>query len=285
VTGVPPATWITADGATPERYVLVLHGILGTRANWRGLARRAVARVPAWGAVLADLREHGEALGRPPPHTVARAADDLRDLDDAVPAGARILGALGHSFGGKVAAAWARQEIAAGRPVERLILVDSTPGPRPDGAGSEMVLRVVRALEGIGPRFRDPAAFVEALATAGQAPLASWLAMNLVREDDGTVRFGPDLDAIRALIDDYFRDDLWPFLESLPDGLGITFVAGAESSVFRGDERARAEALARRAPDRVAVHVVPDAGHWVHTEAPEEMVRHWQNALDPPAAG
>jgi dienelactone hydrolase len=26
----------------PEKYMLFLHGILGTRANWRGVARRVV---------------------------------------------------------------------------------------------------------------------------------------------------------------------------------------------------------------------------------------------------
>jgi len=268
-------------GAAPvTRYQLVLHGILGTRANWRGLARRAMARAPGWGAVLADLREHGDSRGRPPPHTVPAAAGDLLALEAAPPPGAALVGALGHSFGGKVALAWAQAAAEAGRRVGPVILVDSPPGPRPGGEGSEMVLRVVRALEGIGPRFPDRAAFTEALAQAGQGALAPWLAMNLAPDPAGGVRFGPDLDVVRALLDDYFQRDLWPFLEAMPDAMQVTFVVGQDSTVFRGDELDRARSLAGAQPDRVALHEVPKAGHWVHTDQPETMVDVWVRALN-----
>lgn len=53
---------VTSRSADPDRYMLFLHGILGTRANWRGIARRFVDARPGWGAVLVDLREHGESL-------------------------------------------------------------------------------------------------------------------------------------------------------------------------------------------------------------------------------
>ena len=93
-----------------ERTMLFLHGILGTRANWRGIARRFVEGRPGWGAVIVDLREHGDSLGEPAPHTLAAAANDVCELEQhlELPVG----GALGHSFGGKVVLEWLRSRDA-----------------------------------------------------------------------------------------------------------------------------------------------------------------------------
>lgn len=97
--------------------------------------------------------------------------------------------------------------------------------------------------------------------------IAQWLAMNLDRGEHG-VRFGLDLVAIRALLDDYFSRDLWSVLEQLRSH--ILVINGVRSNVY--DEHDR-EHLARVVSDRVAVRVVPDAGHWVHAEAPDELLR------------
>src|SRR5690606_41911913 len=43
------------------RWMLFLHGILGRRSNWRSFSRRWVAARPGWGAVLVDLRGHGDS--------------------------------------------------------------------------------------------------------------------------------------------------------------------------------------------------------------------------------
>ena len=48
---------VTAPGQTPDRWMLFLHGILGSGANWRTVARKIVAARPQWGAVLVDLIE------------------------------------------------------------------------------------------------------------------------------------------------------------------------------------------------------------------------------------
>src|SRR5690606_11379756 len=90
-----------APDAQPERYIVFLHGILGQGNNWRGIARQLVKARPAWGALLVDLRAHGDSRQLPPPDSLAAAADDVARLARTLPVSA----VLGHSFGGKVAVA------------------------------------------------------------------------------------------------------------------------------------------------------------------------------------
>src|SRR5436305_214981 len=74
-------------GSAPARWMLFLHGILGSGANWRTFAKQIVAERPSWGAVLVDLRLHGESQqGFGPPHTIAAAARDVAELIAALEA-------------------------------------------------------------------------------------------------------------------------------------------------------------------------------------------------------
>ncbi len=262
---------VSARGAEPERLVLVLHGILGSQSNWRSLARKLVAERPEWGACLVDLRMHGGSQGLSPPHTLATAASDLVALEEALPL--PVAGVLGHSFGGKVALAYARR-----RTLASLVTVDSMPGPRPNGRGSEGTLAVVAMLRELPKRWASREAFVDAVMARGHdRGLARWLAMNVDAEGDGYV-LRLDLDAIGALLDDYFAVDLWQALEEPAEGCRVSIVVGGASNVFeaRDIERARAIAAARA---ETTVLVISGAGHWVHVDAPEALLSAWSQAL------
>ena len=261
-------TVVTGD-APPRKLALFLHGILGSGANWRSLARRFVRDRPDWGAVLVDLRVHGESLDvSEPPDDLAACADDLDALGEAVEAehGVPVRGVLGHSFGGKVALLWASRHMDA---LEELWLIDSTPSPRPEAAGSETTLRVLDRLKSVATDvFASRNAFIEAMTGDGiTRPIAGWLAMNLVRDGDG-FRFGPSLSRIQALLDDYFVQDLWSVLEA-PTGPRVHVVLGGKSAVFGADDIARVERLATG--ERVSLDVIDDAGHWVHVDAPDAL--------------
>src|SRR5689334_4335188 len=90
---------VRSDKAVPERWMLFLHGALGSGSNWRSFARRLVEDLPQWGAVLVDLRMHGASQDLKPPHTLRAAAADLALLETALDRPVR--GVLGHSLGGK----------------------------------------------------------------------------------------------------------------------------------------------------------------------------------------
>ncbi len=256
------------ENASPARWALFLHGILGSGANWRTIARRFVQAKPDWGAVLVDLREHGGSTGRGGPNTVEACARDLVDLEPHVPG--PIRGVLGHSFGGKVALDFARTN-AERLGLETLWLVDSNPGVRLGARGSESTVAVVDMLRAMPEWFETRQAFIDAVQARGHGlAIAQWLAMNLDRGEHG-VRFGLDLEAIRALLDDYFARDLWSVLEAPPGAMRVVVINGGRSQVWSDDDRRRIVEIAGRT-DRVAVHEIPSAGHWVHAEAPEELL-------------
>lgn len=260
-------TLMTAPSAQPTRAMLFLHGILGTRANWRGIARRFVEARPSWAAVLVDLREHGDSLGLQPPHTLAVAAGDVAHLEGSLDL--PVQGALGHSFGGKVVLQWLHMR--QGQPTEAWV-VDASPSGHGLGRGATEVGAVLGTLEALPREWPTRAAFVSAVTDAGRSePLARWLAMNLRRTETGARAFGPRLDVVRALLEDYADTDLWPVVEAPPSGCTLDFVVGGRSAVFSRDDRERLDGIVAHDPS-VSVHVIEDAGHWVHVDAPESLL-------------
>lgn len=259
---------LSGPSREPRAYMLFLHGILGTRANWRGVARSFVKDRPDWGAVLVDLREHGDSLGMEGSPTLRQVAADVRELESSL--GLPIGGALGHSFGGKVTLEWLRAR--ADDPTEAWV-IDASPSPMRRDSESSQTEAVIEMLQAMPRTWSSRDEFVAAVVQAGQPEsIAQWLAMNLQRLEDGRRSFGPDLDVIRALIDDYARTDCWDVVEALPAESTLDVVIGGRSNAVSQSDRARLAELAERNP-RLHVHVVEQAGHWVHVDAEEELLK------------
>jgi esterase len=262
---------LTAPGASPSRWVLVLHGLLGRGSNWRALTRALVDAKPGWGGVLVDLRMHGDSQGFLAPHNVEAAALDLDGVARTLPG--PVAAVLGHSLGGKVALAYAAQREG----LSHAILLDTNPGPRLEGRGSETSRGVLLALRGLTGPWPTREAFVAELEAHGQpAAMARWLAMSLVRRE-GHFRFGLELEAMEALLLDVLRRDDWALLESPPAGLTVDVILGGRSSTVEGTDRARLESLA--AQGRLRLTVLPEAGHWVQVDDPAGTLRAVSMAL------
>jgi esterase len=262
---------VTSD-EQPDRWMLFLHGILGRRANWRSFARSYVAQRAGWGAVLVDLREHGDSLGLPGPHTVDAAGADLVELATSVVMqhGGRVAGVLGHSFGGKVAIAGASRLRAEGEGVDELWIIDAPVGPRtqPRDLTTE---RVFETLAGLSARFESRSAFIDAVIAAGVArSVAQWLATNLVAHEGGW-KFALELEHLIALLEDFKRVDLWPEVDAEAEaGARVGLVLGGRSEAVFGEELEQANKRAR--VGLIEVHTVPNAGHWVHVDNPAGLL-------------
>jgi pimeloyl-ACP methyl ester carboxylesterase len=266
-TFIPFHTEVMAPGAEPTRWMLVLHGILGTGINFRGFARRLAAAHPSWGFVLVDLRMHGRSQDAPPPHTLEAAAEDLARLEEAVALPVR--GVMGHSFGGKVALLHAQRSAVE---LDLVWVLDSPLGVRRQPSTAEAVLRM---LHGFPRTFASREAFTEHVMAEGHDKgIAEWLAMNVRREGE-VFRFGLDLDAIDALMRSYLATDLWPAVESPDSDCAIhakeIHVAVADrSNAFDAADRARLR-VAEASNPHLHAHLVENAGHWVHVDAPDAL--------------
>ncbi len=253
---------ITAPDATPARWMLALHGILGSGTNLRSFAKRLATAFPDWGFILPDLRMHGLSQGAPPPHTLAAAADDLVYLGEHL--GLPVAGVLGHSFGGKVALAYLDRR---GERLDQAWILDASPCARPRGERAGATGQIVTMLRAMPQPLPSRERFLAIVAEHGHPRgIAEWLAMNLRRSDDG-FRLRLDLDAIGALLDDYFAVDLWRVLEEGRLARALHVVLGGRSDALDEADRARLTALG----SKVKAHVLEGAGHWIHVDAPDAL--------------
>ncbi len=241
----------------PARWLLFTHGICGSGGNWRTVARKIVERRPDWGIHLVDLRQHGRSEPGTPPQTVAACADDLRALIDEL--GAPVAALAGHSFGGKVVLA-----TRALAPVLQTWTLDAAPGPRTADTTNETVLRLLALVDRSPRMWARREDFVAALVADGHAPpLAQWFAMNLVPVEHAfTVRL--DTSAIRELLADYGRIDLWPSVLDASRG-DVELVEASRSTTYTDADRAKA------LPPHVRASVV-EGGHWLNVDNPAAIV-------------
>jgi len=258
---------IVAPGASPERWILFLHGVFGAGRNWRSVARRLVQARPEWGAVLVDLRLHGASQAFPPPHTLDATVADLRALVQAL--GAPVRAVLGHSFGGKVALLYTRRH---GADLEQTWIIDSTPARGVPGGSA---WRMLNALRRVPSSFPTREAAVRAIEAEGfETGVAQWVTANLVATD-GEYRWRLDLDGIEALLRDFFDTDLWGVLEDPPGAVHIHVVKAMDSNLLAEDACARIEQIERRT-GRVHLHRLA-GGHWLNADNPEgvtELLAH-----------
>jgi len=245
----------------------LLHGILGSRRNWRSFGRR-LAAAERVNVVTIDLRGHGDNDTRPAPHTLASCADDLDELAAAIGPPDVI---CGHSFGGKVAICW------AARAPERLReawILDSPPGAGATLPGQ--ITRLIDVLWSIQTPVAARAEVADMLLAAGfPRSIAGWMTTNLKRVPASELQGGGlvwrfDLDVIAELLADYFRVDAWPMLADPSWRVRRRLLRGALSDRFDAQAVARLDALDS---DGLVHHaVLADAGHWVHVDNPTGLL-------------
>jgi pimeloyl-ACP methyl ester carboxylesterase len=260
----------SADGDV----AIFVHGILGSRGNWKSFARRFLQRVPAAAAVLVDLRHHGDSHGLSGPNTVAGAADDIDALCGHLGLSPTLL--VGHSWGGK-----AMLELGLRKTlpmVSDVVVVDSPPGIRTFGQANVRgeIERVLEALQSLPAGLaRDRKHLVDQLVERGlSGPIAQWMTTNLTPLAEKTAeglgfRFKFNLEATIEMLHDYGRRDFWPALMAHTAPPQFSFVRGARSDRWTADELGRLRDAV--AAGVVVDHVLP-TGHWVHTDDPEGLL-------------
>jgi esterase len=246
------------DPAAPP--VLLLHGLLGSSANWGVVARRLASD---YRVVTPDLRNHGRS-----PHdarmTYPAMAADLLALLDSLGLDSAVL--VGHSMGGK-AAMWCALE--AGDRVSGLVPVDIAPVAYPHRF--DTLLRALGAVDlGALAHRRDAD---EVLARyLPDAALRGYLLQNLVRHQ-GAWRWRINLAGIRRSIDTLLGFP--PAGEDHPYPGPVLLLYGAESDYVSPEVEPRVRGLFPYA----RLRGVPGAGHWVYAERPDAFLQALQGFL------
>lgn len=246
------------------RPLVILHGLLGSKRNWSTLAATfgASQRV-----LVADLRNHGESPRHEMHDYPALAADVARLIEEEVGEPAAV---MGHSMGGKAA-----MTLALDRPdlVERLVVVDIAPAR--SNAAPLALLRAMRAvpLGSCTSRAEVGMILAETIADPG---VRAFVAQNVVTGPAG-LAWSVNLDALERHVESILG------FPHVPVGRAFTgptlFVAGGRSDYLRPDH---AGEIGRLFP-HATIETIPDAGHWVHAEAPAAFLRTVSRFLAAPA--
>lgn len=273
------------DRSLPESPTAVfLHGILGSRKNWGTFARRLAQEFPTWQFLLVDLRCHGDSASKKKrgPHTVASTALDVLKLVGQLRITPRVL--VGHSFGGKVALSMVEQ---AAKPLARPVKVwslDATPGKvRSGGDGEDHPAELISFLSTLPEEVSSKRDVVNALIQQGfSKDVAQWVVTNLrptssPGSSSSSFSWSFDLKGIAEMYQSYEETNLWEIVEDVPRGVHVNFLK-AERSLHRWalEDLQRihaAEEIAAEEGGGVEMHVLEDAGHWVHADNPDGLFR------------
>lgn len=237
----------------------MLHGIYGRGRNWQAIAKAVVAARADYACWLIDLPRHGDSGEGAHGDSVRGFAQDLEDWCRESAVTPDVI--LGHSYGGKVALAFA--ETWTDRALQ-VWVIDSTPEPKPAGIAWDL-LRLIESLpESFASRKDAADAIVEGGYSRG---VAVWMSTNLVRTGERFV-WRLDFAVMESLLHDFSTTDLWPVVEHHAPEHTLHFLKASTSSAMSDEAAVRVEALA---DPGIALHR-RDGTHWIHAESPQVVI-------------
>jgi esterase len=235
------------------RPIVILHGLLGSLANWRGIARTLSA---TWRVVSFDARNHGRS-----PHSALHdypaMAEDVAGMIEAMTLGPVVV--LGHSMGGKTA-----MRLALNRPdlVSGLLVVDMAPRAYPLEGGPVDVIAALRRIDLSSVNSREEVD--RRLASEiPDAATRNFAMMNLYRSDQGFA-WRCNLAGLARSTSDIAA----PIESEGVFGGPARFIRGAWSRYVTESDEVRIRELFPAA----SIVTVAAAGHWLHVEAPASLV-------------
>lgn len=257
-------------GAEAGRLTVILHGFLDQALAWTQIAHGLARRVEA-----PDHRGHG-ASGHVPEGGFYHFWDYVADLDAWLADQTEPVDLIGHSMGGSIAVLF-----AACRPekVRRLVLVE---GLGPPDASSKRVAQARTYLQHRRtsprhPTMRSPGVALERMKrhTPSLQPAMARALAERVTEKVTSDTWTWSWDARHRCRNPHAFDALafQDFLKAIQ--CPTLVIEGAASKIKLDDRDARLEALG---PQQVTV--LEDAGHQVHHDRPDPLVRALTHFLD-----
>lgn len=231
--------------------LVILHGLFGYSDNWQTQAKKFAAYFEV---TLIDLRNHGHSPWSDI-FTYAAMVQDLHELFAKLDMHQPIL--LGHSMGGKLAMHY---DHAYPGFIKKLIVVDM--GVKAYPPHHAHILAAIHAIDlsKLSARSQAEAILKSFVDSDG---IRQFLLKNLYWEDKGKLAWRVNFPVLEASMPEILRK--LPEQESFTTAL---FIRGLLSNYILDEDISTLEAYY---PD-IQVASVPDAGHWVHAEAPEAFL-------------
>lgn len=233
--------------------IIILHGLFGTLDNWQTIGKKLAEHFSVY---LIDQRNHGRSPHHPA-FNYSLMAEDLKTfMESQWMYKAHI---IGHSMGGKTA-----MQFAMDYPdmVDRLVVVDI--GPKAYEGGHQTIFEALNHLD-LTTLDNRKTADSELATRIEEFGVRQFLLKNLRREKAGGYQWKMNLDAIQK--------NYPAILSAIP----LTDTFEAESLFIRGG-------LSKYIEDEdwpniltyfpnAHLKTVEQSGHWVHAEAPEELLK------------
>jgi len=234
------------------RPVILLHGLFGSLDNWHSVASRLAETFHVFAL---DQRNHGQS-----PHSTEMAYPLMAaDVDNFLAArGLDSAGVIGHSMGGKTA-----MQLALSFPqrVQRLVVADIA--PRAYAPAHDKIFAALQALD--LPKFQNRSDIEAALALEiPDLVVRRFLLKNLGRTPAGGFFWKINLPNIA---ENYGRLRE-PVAGSTPFTGPALFIRGGKSNYVRPED----EPLIHKWFPSARIETIPEAGHWVHADRPEEFL-------------
>lgn len=231
--------------------MVILHGLFGFSDNWQTHAKKLAEY---YRVILVDLRNHGHSDWSDD-FSYALMVNDLKELFDDL--GLRKMILIGHSMGGKVAMLYAQQ---FENDLEKLIVVDI--GVKAYPMHHQHILAGMHAIDLSKIKVRSEAENIlkQHIDSDG---VRQFLLKNLYWKEKGQLAWRMNLSVLEREMEN--------ILSALPgkEVMAPTLFIRGEMSNYICDEDI--DQLEELFPDST-VATIPDAGHWVHAEAPEEFM-------------
>ncbi|XP_062947531.1 sn-1-specific diacylglycerol lipase ABHD11 [Cynocephalus volans] len=254
-----PLSYKLLDGEAALPPIVFLHGLFGSKTNFKSIAK-ALAQQTGRRVLTVDARNHGDS-----PHSPDMSYEAMsQDLQVLLPQLGLVPCVLvGHSMGGKTAMLLALQ-----RPelVERLIAVDISPVESTSVSHFGIYVAAMKAINipDEAPRSHARKLADEQLSTVVQnMAVRQYLLTNLV-EVEGHFVWKLNLDALAQHMDKILafpaRQESYP--------RPTLFLLGGNSQFVQPSHHPEI----RRLFPRAQMQTVPNAGHWVHADQPQDFI-------------
>ena len=232
--------------------LIILHGLLGMLDNWQTQSKLyAEAGMKVYAI---DQRNHGKSPHRDVFNFEAMARDAHDFMNQHAIASAYV---LGHSMGGKTAMQFA---LTYPELVDKLVVVDVAPKKYP--AAHDEILDAMASLK-LNQFITRQEADNEIAKRLPKYSLRQFVLKNLARAESGELKWKVNLPVIKKHYPEIAGDITVDGVFAKP----TLFIKGGRSNYIRQSDEKRMHKLFPTS----TILTLPDAGHWIHAEKPEEF--------------